>query len=54
MSGIKYSAKSLTLKGELYSDEDTCGTLFHILECERYGDTYTIKGLLKIRILLEV
>lgn len=52
MSGIKYSATSLTLKGELYSDEGTCGTLFHILECERNGDTYTINGLLKIRILL--
>lgn len=54
MSGIKYSAKLLTLKGELYSDEGTCGTLFHILECERNGDTYTINGLLKIRILLVV
>lgn len=54
MSGIKYSAKLLTLKGELCSDEGTCGTLFHILECERNGDTYTIKGLLKIRILLLV
>lgn len=54
MSGIKYSATSLSLKGELYSDESNCGTLLHILECERNNDIYTIKGLLKIRIILVV
>ena len=54
MSNIQHPATSFTLKGELYSDESNCGTLFYILECERNGDTYTINGLLKIKIILVV